>query len=162
MHITNMKSDTPTNIDRQTARSRKTRFIAHLIVILMLFILPEIVMNYAMPQRRGFQSTPWGIYLKSLVFIAVFYINYYYIIERTLNSRVRVWRFIGLNVGRALFARPLLSYLAVFVLSAETCGGRHQAYTPSGENQLHGFLSSDTRLGDGSAYNRIVSGPAAR
>lgn len=98
MHITNMKSDSPTNIDRQTARGRHTRFIAHLIVILMLFILPEIVMNYAMPQRRGFQGTPWGIYLKSLVFIAVFYINYYFIIERTLNNRVRVWRFIGLNL----------------------------------------------------------------
>ena len=67
-------------IDEETKRGAGlTKFISHLIVISMLFILPEFIMSYTVPHRSG--GVPWFFYLKSAVFIFVFYINYYFIIQ---------------------------------------------------------------------------------
>lgn len=68
-------------IDRQ----QWVKFLTHLIVISMLFFLPELMMDYASPHRLS----PWAkmMYLKSAVFVAFFYINYYLIINHTLFSR---------------------------------------------------------------------------
>lgn len=54
---------------------------------------------------------PWRIYAKSLIFIAIFYVNYYVIIDRCLGRRHWVWRLIGFNTGVALLAIVTLSIL---------------------------------------------------
>lgn len=78
-------------------RQTVARFISHLLVITMLFVLPELVMAFAMPHKHSIPGIP-GFYIKSAVFVGVFYINYYYIISRTLAAEpVNIWRFIGLN-----------------------------------------------------------------
>jgi hypothetical protein len=64
----------------------------------MLFVLPEVVMAIAMPHRRSTVGLPM-FYLKSVIFICVFYINYYYIIGRTLsNGRMNIFRFLIYNL----------------------------------------------------------------
>ncbi len=70
---------------KKVDRQQKLRFFTHLIVILMLFFLPELMMSYANPHRWS----PWAkmMYLKSAIFVAFFYINYYLIITHTLFSR---------------------------------------------------------------------------
>lgn len=76
------------------------KFIAHLIVISMLFLLPEFIMGYAMSysSRPGNGSMQWHMYAKSLIFIVVFYIDYYYVIGNTLTPKVRLWRFLAYNI----------------------------------------------------------------
>lgn len=93
---------TYTSIDPQPNEQRITanRFIAHLIVISMLFLLPEIIMGYALSYSPKFSEhgIQWHMYAKSLVFIAVFYIDYYFIIGHTLTPKVHLWRFLGYNM----------------------------------------------------------------
>ncbi len=96
-------------IDDETTRGAGlTRFISHLIVISMLFILPEFIMNFTVPHRSA--GVPWLFYLKSAVFIFVFYINYYFIIDRTLARRSGFWRFLVCNLI-VLVAAILISRL---------------------------------------------------
>ncbi len=64
-------------------RRRTATFFTHFLFIVIIFVLPELVMAIAMPHRRGIFVYP-GIYIKTLIYIAAFYINYYLIIDRTL------------------------------------------------------------------------------
>lgn len=95
-----------------TYRSRHTaKFLAHLIVLTMLFVLPEVVMAIAMPHRGGRTIFP-GFYLKTGIFIAIFYLNYYLVIGKTLghDKGVRIWRFLGYNL-LLLVCGILIDYL---------------------------------------------------
>lgn len=78
-------------------RVETTKFLTHMIVISMLFLLPEFIMSYAMPNRRGGDTMQWIMYAKSVICIIVFYINYYFIIVNTLTPKVRIWKFLGYN-----------------------------------------------------------------
>lgn len=88
------------NVDISTGRRRSniTRFLAHLIVISMLFLLPEFIMAYALPNHKGGDNYQWVMYVKSSLFIIVFYIDYYFIIGKTLTPKVRIWRFLAYNI----------------------------------------------------------------
>lgn len=100
-----------TNYTATTRRANITKFISHLIVMAMLFLLPEIVMNYSMSSRRGGGGDmQYYMYAKSVIFIAVFYIDYYFVITRTLTPKVRPWRFIAYNL-LVLAGAIAISYL---------------------------------------------------
>ncbi len=82
---------------RHTRRQLSIKYLIHIIIIGMLIILPEILTTTDKP----FQSVPMlklGIYVKALIFIAVFYINYYLIISKNLQRKWFVGRLIGYNV----------------------------------------------------------------
>ncbi len=68
---------------RHLSRQTVVNFFTHLICITILFVLPEVLMSISGPQPH---RMPAGIYLKSLVFVTVFYLNYYVIIDRTLGQ----------------------------------------------------------------------------
>ncbi len=85
-------------INNGRTRSKITRFLSHLIVISMLFLLPEFIMAYAMPNHKGADSHQWVMYAKSFLYIVVFYTDYYYIIGHTLTPKVRIWRFLAYNL----------------------------------------------------------------
>ncbi len=71
--------------------------LAHTIFILMLLVLPELVMAIAIPHRSHWGFYP-GFYVKVAVFLCVFYINYFWLVDRQLGQqRPSVWRFVGLN-----------------------------------------------------------------
>lgn len=73
------------------------KVLSHLIVIGMLFILPEIIMTMSYSGTN--RSIHWPVYIKASVYILVFYINYYIIIPRTLTgSKPKVWRFVLYNL----------------------------------------------------------------
>ena len=81
----------------QTRREKAVRFLTHLICLGMLFILPEILNSMGKP----FRSVPElkiGVYAKALVFIAVFYVNYCFIIGRSFERKRFAWRLIGYNI----------------------------------------------------------------
>lgn len=94
------------------------KFISHLIVISMLFLLPEFIMGYALAAsgKPQFSGPQWHMYAKSLIFIAAFYIEYYCVIGHTLTPKVRLWRFLCYNL--LLFIAALgVSYIIWYYFS---------------------------------------------
>lgn len=94
------------------SRQKTARFLIHLIFIMIIFVLPELVMNISMPNRRG-ASFFHIFYIKSAIFIAIFYVNFYFVIGRTIGRGTvnGIWRFIGWNIlliGVALFISTVL------------------------------------------------------
>lgn len=75
-------------------RQRATTFLAHLLCISILFILPEVMASISNPGRT---IKLWTL-SKTVLFIGVFYLNYYWIIEKSLNSSKRFIRLIGYNL----------------------------------------------------------------
>ncbi len=74
--------------------------LAHLLCLIILFVLPEVMLAIARPHRAGFVFYP-GFYVKTLIYIAAFYLNYFLIVDRTLgrpNGRRRILYFILLNL----------------------------------------------------------------
>ncbi len=71
------------------------KVVTHFLCLGIIFILPEVLVSRSFPVGSGI---PWGMYAKSLLFVAVFYINYYIIIDYCLGRRRWVLRLTGLNV----------------------------------------------------------------
>lgn len=91
-------SDTIIAEKRATSRERVVRVLAHVICIGMLFILPEILSSMGRP-FRNVPELKLGVYAKALVFIAVFYVNYCFIIGRSFERKKIAWRLVGYNLG---------------------------------------------------------------
>lgn len=85
-------------------RQRVTTFLTHLLCIIILFILPEILSSLANPGRT---LKPW-VYTKTFVFIGVFYVNYYCIIERSFGRQRSFIRFFGYNFLLVIISLGLL------------------------------------------------------
>lgn len=97
---------------REGMRRRLTVALSHFLLIIIIFILPELMLAIAMPHRRSFVSFPM-FYVKSALYILVFYINYLFIIDRTIcraRSPHRIARLLLWNL--LLFAAVLaISYI---------------------------------------------------
>ncbi|MDE6238371.1 MAG: sensor histidine kinase [Muribaculaceae bacterium] len=106
------------DITTDSKRVNVNKFISHLIVISMLFLLPEFIMGYAMSTsgKPGSNGIQWHMYAKSLIFIAAFYIEYYYIIGHTLTPKVRLWKFLCYNILMLVVALGI-SYLIWYFFS---------------------------------------------
>ena len=100
--------DVAVNAGREPDHRRHYAMLTHVILIFMLFLLPEILMGLG-NTREGSDHIRWNAYARALVYVGVFYAEYYFIIDRTLvRSPRRMWRFVGYNI--------LLIALAMFVL----------------------------------------------
>lgn len=124
----------------QSSAGRQRRFLsglAHVLFIIIIFILPELVMAIAIPYRRGFVFYP-GFYAKSLVFIAIFYINYFIIIDRTIGKRATrngILYFVLANIGLLI-----IGDLVCIFLEQTFWPPRRRHVDPSQCNQWHQFL----------------------
>lgn len=88
----------PENVTDQNGRSRFTSGVAHFIFILIIFVLPELVMTIALPHKRSIGIFP-GIYIKTVIYIIAFYLNYSLIVTNTLGRPGRrIGRFVLYNV----------------------------------------------------------------
>ncbi len=98
-------------------RHSRVKFFTHLIVISMLFILPEVIMNYSMPRRHA--ELMWGVYFKAFLYMIVFYTNYYLIIPRTIEPPKRqILAFVSWNVLLVL-ATVIVNYIGWYVMFPE-------------------------------------------
>lgn len=96
----------------ETKRSRLVTLLSHTLLIVIIFILPDLMLGLAMPRRWGFAAYPM-IYLKATLYITLFYINYLYLIDRTLcrqGAPRRIGRFVMWNFI-LLIAALALSYI---------------------------------------------------
>lgn len=98
----------------QTRRERLVRCLTHLICLGIVFILPEILNSMGKPFRTV-PELKLGVYAKGLVFIAVFYINYCFIIGRSFERKRFAWRLIGYNLIVIAAAFMLFSLISVWM-----------------------------------------------
>ncbi len=66
----------------KTRKEKMIIFWLHFIVLFILFFFPEIVMNVGDVHH---QNIPTHVYVKFMIYILVFYINYYILIDNSLN-----------------------------------------------------------------------------
>ena len=92
---------------------RITALLSHFLFILILFVLPDVLMAIAFPHRAP--SRPmWSLYGKTIIYVGVFYLNYFLLIPRiviTHNGRHRIIRLIVLNIGVIILALALSYFL---------------------------------------------------
>lgn len=85
-------------------RANVATILAHTIFIVMLFVLPELVMNIALPHRSHWGFYP-GFYIKAAVFLGVFYLNYFWLVDCKLGrERPRIWQFVLINAAVVVVA----------------------------------------------------------
>lgn len=70
--------------------------LTHFLCLSIIFILPEVLMTKSINIDGG--PGAWRIYSKALVYVAVFYLNYYVIIDKCIGHRYWVLRLIGWNI----------------------------------------------------------------
>ncbi|MCM1292000.1 MAG: histidine kinase [Bacteroides sp.] len=95
-----------------------TNFLVHAIVLCLLFIFPELLVPFLSPE---FDSVPVAIYFKTFICVAIFYANYYVIIDRTLLPSIHLTRFMLFNSVIILLALVIL--YAVWTLSDPVAHG---------------------------------------
>lgn len=88
-------------------RQNITTFLAHLLCISILFILPEVISNLSNPGR----PIKMWVYMKTVVFIGDFYVTYYWIIEKSLDQPKRLLRFTAYTA-----ATIIISLLLCFLI----------------------------------------------
>lgn len=98
----------------QTRRERLVRCLTHLICLGIVFILPEILNSMGKPFRTV-PELKLGVYAKGLVYIAVFYINYCFIIGRSFERKKFAWRLFGYNLIVITAAFMLFSLISVWM-----------------------------------------------
>ena len=77
------------------------RVFTHLTVILLIFVLPELLFRASRSHGHGGGDGMWTFfnYLKTAIFIGIFYLNYFVLIDRYLTGPKRsVWKYIGVNL----------------------------------------------------------------
>ena len=74
--------------------------MTHVIVLTIVFILPEVIFTAAMGQRAKFGPRRFDIYIHTVMYIITFYVNYFILIDRLLFKK-RTWLYL---VVAALFA----------------------------------------------------------
>lgn len=105
-------------------RQQWMRFFTHLIVICMLFFLPDVLADISHPNRNPAWS--YVMYLRSAGFVAVFYINYYIIIQHTLLSAKRNYlMFVVWNVLLTISIFYLVNLACDFLLPVHPRPHKH-------------------------------------
>ena len=74
--------------------------MTHVIVLVIVFILPEVIFTAAMGQKAKFGPRRFDIYIHTTIYIITFYVNYFILIDRLLFKK-RTWLYL---VVAALFA----------------------------------------------------------
>ena len=77
--------------EHQEPRTRILRVVSHIIVLAIIFVLPELLISWG-------HKVPKIAYLHAVIYLAMFYLNYTLLIDRLL-FRQRTWTFVVVNLG---------------------------------------------------------------
>lgn len=90
-------------------RRTATVFI-HVTCVFMLFLLPELMMSLSRNWAEDNVSFRWGMYFKALVYVGVFYANYFFIVGNTLGKPRGHWRFMAYNALLVVLALCMIHF----------------------------------------------------
>ncbi len=110
-----MNNNEPLPLDHPEPRRRRLRIVTHIIVLAIVFVLPEVIMSWG----RG---VPRIAYLHTLVYLGTFYLNYALLIGWLL-FRQRTLTFAGVNVALVVLVGVLMVALHDYFFPAPP-GGR--------------------------------------
>lgn len=79
--------------------------IIHAVCIAILYILPEITMNIGDVHH---DSIPTGVYIKTIIYILVYYINYFFLFDRSFNHPRPVLWYITSNMLLFMLAMGII------------------------------------------------------
>lgn len=143
-----------------TSVHRRRGVMVHIVSVFILFMLPELIMSLGMYGQGLAAHVRWGMYIKSLVYVGVFYLNYFVIIDATLGRAGRRLRF-GLYNALVILAAVAVIAFVIPKLGFSPRGSRfasmpnvHFLHTLSGSVRdilmlvLTIALSVAVRLGD--------------
>lgn len=124
-------------LGRSEPRTRLLRVATHIIVLAIIFVLPEVIMSWG----RG---VPRIAFLHTLVYVAIFYLNYTLLIERLL-FRQHTWIFVGVNVTLVAIFGVLMVVLHdfFFPVPPEMKIGNVMVHNVSFHDKLTGFVVRD-------------------
>lgn len=114
INILNGEDDLLGDRCESTSRERWTRLLTHIICIGLIFILPEILAATGRPFREVPQLR-WGSYMKAAVYIAVFYVNYFVIMEHAYRRRAFIVRVVGWNLLAIAVAMVLFWLISLWM-----------------------------------------------
>lgn len=80
--------------EHQEPRTRILRVVSHIIVLAIIFVLPELLISWG-------HKVPKIAYLHAVIYLAMFYLNYTLLIDRLL-FRQRTWMFVVVNLGMVI------------------------------------------------------------
>lgn len=89
-----------------TRRRNLNTFLVHSLCITILLVVPEVLTTLTLSRP----IRPW-VYTQALVYLAVFYINYYVIIEHSLERRRNILMLVVYNLAVIFVALVLLYFL---------------------------------------------------
>lgn len=115
-------------------RRRLIAVLTHVIFIVILCVLPEVLLRMSWTSHRGFM--PWGVYAKSGVMLAVFYLNYFIFIPRALSRSHRWLRFIAWNLLVIAAGTLLMYFIAKWGWAP---GGKRMRHAP---DEWHRMIAS--------------------
>ncbi len=69
-------------VEPKNKKEKVATFWLHFIVLFILFFFPEIIMNVG---DEHHQNIPTHVYIKFIIYVSVFYINYYILIDHSLR-----------------------------------------------------------------------------
>lgn len=102
----------------------------HLLCIVILLVLPEVLMYYTAVERP---PTPWVFYLKSAVYLVVFYANYFFFIDSTIGRPRGAWKLAGWNVAVVALSLVVLWGIWASTMPAGHPGPQHSPLSHSRE-----------------------------
>lgn len=104
------------NIKEDKSIKQKVVLVSgHLLTIFILLVLPEIVMNLSEPEHR---TIPMGVYVKVLLCIVVFYLNYFVLFDYCFKpTKSQTVKFVGINLVLLLLALGINHIVWVFTAS---------------------------------------------
>lgn len=93
-----------------TRRKKIVTFLIHLLCLVILFVIPEVLFNYGHPNHNLSVIT----YCKAAIFVIVFYVEYYLLLPAFALKKVRIVRFIFMNLLLVIAGEFLLYLLMHF------------------------------------------------
>lgn len=87
--------------------------LSHLIIVMLLFVVPEVLLSLTRPR----EPHAAGIYLKSLMWVAVFYSSYYLTCDPTDGQRKTLMKYVVQNV--VLFVLAIVAMYFVWNISTQ-------------------------------------------
>lgn len=99
----------PATTNTPALSPRWLTFAIHLLCLIIIFILPDVVLSKSL----NITGQSWRMYSKSLIYVAVFYINYYLIIEHCINKSKWVLRLAVSNLALLIISLLLIAFIFI-------------------------------------------------
>ena len=128
---TDMIKSIPDNSEPSARQQRLVKIITQFLIVSMIFILPEVLMttNHHYPK-----AWPWRIYIRAALYIAIFFLNYYVIIDRCLPRPKGFVKLLGWNIV------VIILFMAVILLSAPPRGVPPHPHIPHVDDAIRPWL----------------------